>query len=57
MFDAKWDGTYFVNEALDYGAELICDFNVFEILHENNTVIGVVGIDKNNEKHIFKAKK
>lgn len=57
MFDAKWDGTYFVNEALDYGAELICDFNVFEILHENNEVIGVVGIDKNNEKHIFKAKK
>ncbi|WP_298502846.1 GMC family oxidoreductase N-terminal domain-containing protein [uncultured Methanobrevibacter sp.] len=57
VFDAKWDGTYFVNEALDYGAELICDFNVFEILHEKNEVIGVVGIDKNNEKHIFKAKK
>lgn len=57
VFDAKWDGTYFVKEALEYGAELICDFNVFEILHENNEVVGVVGIDKNNEKHVFKAKK
>jgi len=31
--------------------------NIFEILHENNTVTGVVGINKNNEKQIFKAKK
>ena len=57
VFDAKWDATYFVKEALEYGADLICDFNAFEILHENNEVIGVVGINKNNEKHIFKAKK
>lgn len=57
VFDAKWDGTYFVDEAIENGAELICDFNVFEILHENNKVTGVVGIYKNNEKHIFKAKK
>lgn len=56
VFDAKWDGTYFVKEAVEYGAELVCDFNVFEILHEDNEVVGVVGIDKNNEKHIFKAK-
>ena len=57
VFDAKWDGTYFVNEALEYGAKLITDFNVFEILHENNEVIGVAGINQNNEKRIFKAKK
>ena len=56
VYDAKWDGTYFVNEAVEYGADLITDFNVFEVLHENDKVIGVVGIDKNNEKHIFKAK-
>lgn len=57
VFDAKWDATYFVREALEYGADLICDFNVSEILHENNEVVGVVGINKNNEKQIFKAKK
>ena len=57
VFDAKWDTTYFVKEALEYGADLICDFNVFEILHENNEVVGVVGINKNNEKQIFRAKK
>lgn len=57
VFDAKWDATCFVKEALDYGADIICDFNVFEILHENNEVVGVVGINKNNEKQIFKAKK
>ena len=56
VFDAKWDATYFVKDALEYGADLICDFNVFEILHENNRVIGVVGINKNNEKQIFRAK-
>lgn len=57
LFDAKWDGTYFIKEALEYGCDLIADFNVFEVLHENNKVVGVVGIDKNNEKHVFKAKK
>lgn len=57
VYDAKWDGTYFVRESLEYGAELITEFNVFEILHENDEVVGVVGIDKNNEKHVFKAKK
>ena len=57
VFGAKWDGTYFVSEALEYGAQLIQDINVFEILHENNEVIGVVAINSNNEKQIFKAKK
>lgn len=57
LFDAKWDGTYFIKEALEYGCDLITDFNVFEVLHDENKVIGVVGINKNNEKHIFKAKR
>ena len=57
VFDAKWDATYFIREALEYGADIICDFNVFEILHEEDNVVGVVGINKNNEKQIFKAKK
>lgn len=57
VFDAKWDATYFVREAVEYGANLIENFTVFEILHENNRVTGVVGLDKNNEKHIFKAKR
>ncbi len=57
LFDAKWDGTYFVREALEYGAELVCKFNVFEILHDNGKVTGVVGIDENNEKHVYHAKR
>ena len=57
VFGAKWDGTYFIDHALEYGADLICDFNVFEILHENNHATGVVGINKNNEKQIYRAKK
>ena len=56
LFGAKWDGTQFTNEALEYGAELIEDINVFEILHENNNIVGVVGINSNNEKKIFKSK-
>ena len=57
LYDAKWDATLFIDEAIEYGAEIICDFTVSEILHKNNKVIGVSGIDKNNKKHIFKAKK
>ena len=57
LFDAKWDATYFVREAVKYGAELVTEFNVFEVLHENNEVIGVVGINKNNEKVVYKAKR
>ena len=57
VFDAKWDGTYFVREAIEEGAEVITNFNVFEILHENGEVTGVVGINKNNEKIIYEAKK
>ena len=57
LFDAKWDGTYFIDEALEYGAELIEDMNVFEILHRNSQVIGVAALNSNIEKQIFKAKK
>lgn len=56
LFGAKWDGTQFIDEALEYGVELIEDMNVFEILHEKNNVVGVVGINSNNEKKIFKSK-
>lgn len=55
-FDAKWDGTYFVNQAIKNGARLITGFNVCEVLYEDNRVIGVVGFNKNNEKITFKAK-
>ncbi|WP_407412803.1 GMC family oxidoreductase N-terminal domain-containing protein [Methanobrevibacter sp.] len=57
MFDAKWDATYFIKEAQEYGAKLITGLNVIEILHEKGQVAGVVGINENNEKQIFKAKK
>lgn len=57
VFDAKWDGTYFIRQAIDYGCDIVTDFNVFEILHENNEVVGVVGIDKNNQKIEYHAKK
>ena len=56
VFGAKWDGTYFIDEALEYGAELVENVNVFEILHENGRVTGVAAINSNNEKRIFKAK-
>ena len=57
VFDAKWDGTYFIEEALEYGATLIEGMNVFEVLHENNQVTGVAALNSNNEKQIFRAKK
>lgn len=57
MFDAKWDATYFIKEAQEYGAKLITGLNVIEILHEKGQAAGVVGINENNEKQIFKAKK
>ena len=53
VFDAKWDGTYFIRQAVENGAQLITDFNVFEILYEDGKVLGVAGINKNNEKIIF----
>ena len=57
IFDAKWDSTYFIDEALKNGAKLIENMNVCEILHENNQVTGVAALNSNNEKEIFKAKK
>ncbi len=56
LFDAKWDGTYFVKEAIENGAELITNFNVCEVLYEDNVATGVVGINKNGEKVSYKAK-
>ena len=57
VFDAKWDATYFVKEALEYGADLICDFNAFEILHENNEVVGFIfsHIRKIEKEHCCEA--
>lgn len=56
LFDAKWDATYFVSQAIKYGCDVITDFNVFEVLHKDNHVVGVAGIDKNNCKHEYFAK-
>lgn len=54
--EAKWDATYFIQDALDNGAELITGFNVLKVMHQDNCVSGVMGIDDSNEKHVFHSK-
>lgn len=49
-FEAKWDATHFINEALDNGATLISDFEVTKILHDNGKVIGIEGTFGNKIK-------
>ena len=50
--DAKWSGKDFVDEAVEYGAELICNAEVTEIISEGNAVTGVKYIKDEREQTI-----
>ena len=52
--DAKWSGKDFVDEAVEFGAELITEAEILEIKHENNKVSGITYL-KNNEEKFIKA--
>lgn len=54
--DAKFSGKDFVDEAVEYGATLICDADVKEIISENGSVSGVKYI-KEGKNEIIKADK
>lgn len=54
--DAKFSGKDFVDEAVEYGAALICEADVKEVLVENNNVCGVKYV-KNNREEFIKADK
>lgn len=53
--NARWDATYFINEAIDNGAEVISNFEVTKIIHEDGIVKKVEGIE-NGLKKSFEAK-
>lgn len=57
VFDAKWDGNYFVKEAIDNNAELIRNFTVTEILYDEGVVRGVKGINSSGETEIYESRK
>ena len=48
--NAKWSGKDFVDEAVELGAELICEAEVTEIISEDSTVKGVKYL-KEGEEH------
>ena len=50
--DAKWSGKDFVDEAVEFGATLICESEVTEIIVENNQVKGVKYFKDNIEKEL-----
>ena len=48
--DAKWSGKDFVDEAVEAGATLICDADVYEVIVKDSKVCGVKYVkDGNNE--------
>ena len=51
--DAKWSGKDFVDEAVEAGAELICDAEVIKVITENGKACGVTYIKDNEEKSVF----
>lgn len=56
-FDAKWDATYFIKEISERENTTIkTEFEVTEILHENDIVKGVKGINKEGKEEYFEAK-
>ena len=51
--DAKWSGKDFVDDAVEAGAELICDAEVIKVITENGNACGVTYIKDDNEKSVF----
>ncbi len=53
---AKWDSSHFLKNLDEEGSQIITNFEVKNILHDNNQVTGVEGLFK-GEKQVIKAKK
>ena len=51
--DAKWSGKDFVDEAVEAGAELICDAEVIEVLVEDGKAKGVTYVKDEKEESIY----
>ena len=51
--DAKWSGKDFVDDAVEAGAELICDAEVIKVITENGNACGVTYVKDDNEESIF----
>lgn len=51
--DAKWSGKDFVDDAVEAGATLICEADVFELISENGKIKGVKYIKDNREEEIY----
>jgi choline dehydrogenase-like flavoprotein len=55
---AKWDATDFIEEMRESenNTEIISDFTVLQVLHNNDSVVGVEGIDPEGTKFTYSAK-
>ena len=51
--DAKWSGKDFVDEAVEAGAELICDAEVIKVITEDGKACGVTYIKDDKEESVF----
>ena len=51
--DAKWSGKDFVDEAVEAGAELICDAEVIDVLVEDGKAKGVTYVKDGKEESIY----
>ena len=51
--DAKWSGKDFVDDAVEAGAELICDAEVIKVISENGNACGVTYVKDDKEESIF----
>lgn len=51
--DAKWSGKDFVDDAVEEGAELICDAEVIKVITENGNACGVTYVKDDKEESVF----
>ena len=51
--DAKWSGKDFVDDAVEAGAELICDAEVIKVITENGNACGVTYVKDDKVESIF----
>lgn len=51
--DAKWSGKDFVDKAIEYGATLITEVEIFDFIAENNSVKGLIYIKDGKKESIL----
>ena len=51
--DAKWSGKDFVDDAVEAGAELICDAEVIKVITEDGNACGVTYVKDDKEESVF----